>query len=184
MEEKKPPAKEIELPHRPKPISTWDCELELPQLMLVFKSGALGLNTGQWAREWHSLSHQTSGVACRHVDFYGTPLQPNGKTALGLAQLSESMYGSNLACFGLQLSEVNDYQKRLQALGLSCENTFKDLQEGYYPIDMPESLNEFVEDSLPQDLDDLLDWEGQHEIAKMIGILNRWQLAWISTNSD
>jgi len=174
----------VQLPQRPPAQSTYDCELLLPQLFLVCNSGPVGHSEGQWGRQWYSLSHQSAGIACQHVEFYGTPVQPNGKTALGLAQISEEFYGSNIAGFGLHLSEAQEYQARLQSLGLDCDRTFAQLKEGYYPIDLPQDLNSFIEDQLPEELDDLLDWKGQSELAKMVGILNRWQLAWVSNNSD
>lgn len=165
---------------QPKPQSTWDMDLPLPQLFLVCRTDVVGLPS----RDWYHLDHQTGGISCHRKVFYGTPLQPNGKVAMGLAQLSEYYYYSNLSCWGLALDEAVEYQERLKKLGLDCQYGWKDLQEGYYPIDLPDNLSEFVEDELPEDLDDLLDWRGHQPIAKIFGIVGRWSLAWVSTNSD
>lgn len=155
--------------------------LALPQLFLVMRSPRKTLP----GREWQYIEHQCGGIACHQKKFFGTPVVPRGKIALGLAHISEHLYASEIGAFGTGLDDVLQYREMLLDLGLDCQYSYTDLEEGYYPIDLPEDLSSILDEELPKDLDDLIDWDKEHgHLGKMLGIIGRWSLVWISQNSD
>ena len=159
-----------------------DLGLKLPSLFLVMK----GTRVPTDEREWFKVSHQCGGLACLHHEFYGTPVIPAGKIALGLARISEHFYDSSLGAFGTSLDDILEYRSMLNELGLDCNREFSNLVESYYPIDLPADPNSFLEDeNLPEDLDSLIDWDAEGgEQYRLLGIINRWSLVWVSQNSD
>lgn len=141
------------------------------------------------ARSWYAIRHQCAGHACRQRDLFGTPLTPRGAIAMGLAQLANRWEWSDCGMWGLALDEVERYRAELRALGLDCNQSFAELLEGYYPIDLPERLSELVEDELPEDLDELIAWEhpagSRHgALERAFGSLNRFGLVLLGPNCD
>lgn len=180
-----PPASESRYPAAPEYRYLDELGLSEPVLLLVYR-GDHQLVEG---RTWHHIRHQCAGNACRQRDIMGTVLTPRGTVAMGLAQLAARWEGSLCGMWNLRLEDVVRYQGDLQALGLDCEEEFSDLLEGYYPIDMPESLTDIIEDDLPDDLDEMIAWENppnssRGALERLFGAFRRWQLVLLGPNCD
>ena len=156
--------------------------LQIPSLFLVMK----GQRKTVPGREWFHIRQQCAGIACLQHEFYGTPVTPRGKIALGLARISEHFYDTSMGTFGITMDDALEYRAMLNQLGLDCNHEFSKLAEGYYPIDLPSNLGEILEDEeLPDDLDQLIDWEAEGGgVYQLMGIIGRWSLVWLSQNSD
>ena len=160
---------------------SWDLDVRLPQLFLVMNRPRQTVP----GRKWYAVRHQCAGVACQQQEFYGTPVAPSGKVAMALTQMSQQFYGSEIGALGTNLDDILEYRAMLQAVDLDCKYTYPKMVEGFYPIDLPEHLDNYLEEQLPAELDDLIDWDAEGGgLGRMVGFIGRWSLVWVSPNSD
>jgi len=136
-------------------------------------------------REFINLQHQTSGHACHQVYLQATVLTP--REPVKIQMLSDAWLESDAGCFGVPLDEVLKYREQLKALfglGVDCNQSYQDFEEGIYPIDCsPEALKALCEDDLPEELDDLIEF-GDNKFARFCGFVGRWSLFVLGENCD
>lgn len=165
-----------------------DYHLELPQLVLAVpqrraRFGQPDAVRFAGGRHWLAVDHQCAGLACEHVTMIATVLPIRPEAAEGLFRLERRWYDSQVGAFGLALDTVEAYRDDLARLGLDCNSTFADLREALYPIDpTPEHLALVTTAGLPEDLDDLLEF--QSPWARIAGMLSRWRCYLLGVNSD
>lgn len=133
-------------------------------------------------RKWLPVIHQVGGYACNHVYLDATILVP--KDYAKINALAKHYDDSCLGQYYLTLSQANDYAECLKTLlGVDCDNTYDHLQEGIYPIDAKrQNIGKLACDILPEDLDNLIDWEWDSQ--KFGGIIGRWHLFILGENCD
>lgn len=104
-----------------------------------------------------------------------------------IQMLSDAWLESDAGCFGVPLDEVLKYREQLKALfglGVDCNQSYQDFEEGIYPIDCsPEALKALCEDDLPEELDDLIEF-GDNKFARFCGFVGRWSLFVLGENCD
>jgi len=134
-------------------------------------------------REFINLQHQTRGHACNQVYMQATLLKP--REPVKIQMLSDAWLDSDAGCFGVPLDEVLKYREQLKALfglGVDCNHSYQDFEEGIYPIDCsPEAIKALCEDDLPEELDDLIEF-GDNNFAKFY--VGRWSLFVLGENCD
>lgn len=159
--------------------------LTLPQLVLGIEVTGRMDRTYKFkpGRAWIKLAHQTAGYACHQRYMLATILKPKSVEVLqNMQRLARMWDGSQAGCFGNSLDSVIKYRNDLKALfGADCNTCFQDLEEGFYAIDL-DDMPKLIDDDLPDELDDLVDWESGW--GRAIGCVGRWSLCLISENSD
>lgn len=173
-----------------------DYGIKLPQLVLGIK--ALG-EVNPVAKynfydkyKFLKIVHQTAGIGCHQHYLQGMVLDVHTKLREGMEQIDNKWLESNTGVFGdTTLVEILEYRADLKRLlwdEADCNHSFRDFEEGLYPIDLnPTILKKLSKQRLPNDLDKLIDWErmeGNIHINKVAGILNRWHLWILGNNSD
>jgi hypothetical protein len=159
-----------------------DLKLTLPQLVLAVYSPFDGLPFKD-TRKWIKIVHQTAGIACHHPKFLGTILTPTKYMKRYMKWLSDKWYESNCGAFGATLDELAAYDYDLSDFSLSCNRSYKYLEEGLYPIDIEDdTLVRIAENKLPTKLDDLIDWKS--DMDRFLGCIGRWNLFIVGENSD
>ncbi len=91
---------------------------------------------------WCLLDHQTAGHACRQQRLVGRRVTLKPDVEFKCLEIATSHYNSQLGWDLPCLSELVEYRSQLQAIGLDCNSsrTFKYLMEGFYPIDLSQSV--------------------------------------------
>ncbi|MEK6861284.1 MAG: hypothetical protein AABY07_04900, partial [Nanoarchaeota archaeon] len=84
----------------------------------------------------------------------------------------------------VSLEEILEYRGQLnKLLDVDCDLSYKDFEEGIYPIDCSvENIRKLVLEEVPNHLDELIKWE--HEFEKVGGCVNRWNLYILGHNCD
>jgi hypothetical protein len=170
-----------------------ELDLRLPLLVLAVKCppewGSKSLEGSpryqfKPGREFINLQHQTSGHACNQVYMQATLLKP--REPVKIQMLSDAWLDSDAGCFGVPLDEVLKYREQLKALfglGVDCNHSYQDFEEGIYPIDCsPEAIKALCEDDLPEELDDLIEF-GDNNFARLC-VYIRWSLFVLGENCD
>jgi hypothetical protein len=139
------------------------------------------------SRIWQKIAHQTAGLSCHQRHIIGTILTPKSlEIETAVKSLCDKWLDSNMGCFGLGLAEANEYSndlKRLFGKDVSCESSWRHLEEAWYPVDCTkDALSVLTSDILPENLDDLIEWGNGWERA--YGCINRWTLVFCGENSD
>jgi hypothetical protein len=120
-------------------------------------------------KKWIDLFHQTAGYACHHVYLHARFLNPLPSIQKLMSRLASEYYESCLAAGSCRLSELVKYEKILHKYGLTANDTYRYLAEGFYPID-GSCLNKVTNERFPKDLQKLftpaplrhwLDWSYQ-----------------------
>ena len=162
---------------------------ELPKLVLGIKSlflpgDFLKEESFSKEREWLHISHQTAGHSCHQHYIFGTILTPTPKTHIAMFNLSKMWLDSDVGMFGVSLNEILTYRSDIQnLLNVDCNISYKDFEEGIYPIDCStKNINMLTTDILPENLDDLLTFENPK--YKSFGCINRWNLWILGENCD
>lgn len=133
-------------------------------------------------RTWHRIVHQTAGLACHQKHLTGTIITPKtGEVAMGLSGIATEWYDSNVGIGGASLENILKYRESLLKIGLDCNYSYPDFEEGFYPID-PEYARQISAEPLPSNLDDLIEWDSG--LSRAIGSINRWGLWVLGPNSD
>lgn len=160
-----------------------------PALILypaVFRPMAAG-------RDWFGIQHQIGGMACDQVRVQATLLRPRPEVLAGMIEIEEKGFDGGTGGFGPpSLSECAAYDaslKRLFGGMVGCERSHGFLAEGFYPLDpTQEALAALCGETLPEDLDALVDWgripsPGLFPI-RLAGSSGRWRCAILGANSD
>jgi len=120
-------------------------------------------------QKWVELFHQTAGYACHHVFLHARFLRPLPQVQKLMNALASDYYESCLAAHHSRLEELVKYEKKLNKYGLTANNTYQYLAEGFYPIDGT-CLPRVTKEKFPKDLQKLftpaprkhwLDWTYQ-----------------------
>lgn len=126
-----------------------DCRSNNPDLIGPFASSS---HSPQFKNpsEWKLLFHQTAGYLCRHRSIYARFLDPRPAVKkLGATLLSK--YNDSLVSQPLSLSAANEYDDLLRSHGLTASNSYVQLEEGFYPIDL-ECLSKVAKEKMSKDL--------------------------------
>ncbi len=126
---------------------------------------------------------QTAGYACLHHYFDVVLLKP--REPVKVKAISKMYLDSCMGMWGRPpLQSMNEYNETLrELLGVSCELTCHELEEGLYPIDLTqEHIKHLCTNRLPKDLDNLIEWDGSWD--RMCGSFNRWGLYILGENCD
>jgi hypothetical protein len=114
----------------------------------------------------------------------GTLLEPRPEIAEAFAELDRRWQGSCVGMFDSSLERILEYRRNLRELAgpaVDCEWSFRDFEEGIYPLDISgDALDAVTAEVLPADLDDLIVW--QDDLARMIGGSGRWRLYLLGSN--
>lgn len=167
-----------------------DLQIALPQLVLGIEISKRDLSEESTfgyqfkpGRIWLKLVHQTAGHACHQRYLICTLLTPKSpKIAQGLAALDRKWIDSQAGCFGVSLGQAVGYDADLRSLlGAGCNDSHHHFEEGFMPLDT-RFVPEVAADTLPQDLDELIEWRNGFE--RMGGSIGRWRVAVLGQNSD
>lgn len=135
---------------------------------------------------WQLASHQTAGIGCHQHHLLLRPLQPKSVGVLrAMLTLTQRWYDSQAGIGGPPpLAEALRYRADLaELLGVDCNSSYHRLEEGFYPIDLTaEHLAALTDEPLPARLDDLVEWASP--LDRACGMLGRWQLLLLGSNSD
>ena len=151
---------------------------DLPALVLGTKQCALKFKPEY---DFKPIRHQTGGHACHLHSFFGKILTPNSNGEKLIDFLKNQYYHS---CFikHVPLDDIIDYRQHIKNYNVDCSLSYYDFQEALYPIDY-EYVYSLTTDSLPEDLDDMVNWK-ENAFGKICGIIGRWQLFVLTENSD
>lgn len=133
------------------------------------------------------VEHQVAGYACHQKTIkYAIGLEPKNKEIVDMMLFLNSHYlESNIGWLGTSLEESVTYSKvlKMHHPDLSCNRSYSELEEGFYPIDCtPESLAALTSDVLPDKLDDFIMFPDS--MSEMIGMFFRWNIAILGENCD
>jgi len=160
-------------------------KIDLPVLVLAITQSLDFFQTFNFkpTRKWLKIQHQTAGYACHQVYMDATILEPREPEKLHI--LNREYSDSCINMWGLTLDCATAYRQRIIDLfGVDCNETFRYLEEGIYPIDASkENLKKLCKDRLPKCLNNLVDWQG-NSIGKFCGIIGRWQVYILGDNCD
>jgi hypothetical protein len=134
-------------------------------------------------KEWHKIAHQSAGLGCHQHYLIGTFLKPRSLlVAGGMQHLTKKWLGTNTGVGKISLQEIKNYHNDLVSIfAADCNHSFRDLNEGYYPIDL-EYISRFTDEELPKNLDDLIIWKDGFQRAAHAGKL--FNLVVLGPNSD
>ena len=132
------------------------------------------------------VRHQTAGLACHSVEIEGIILQPRPRVLAAMQLIERHWYDSCMGAIQTSLDEILHYRMQLRDLVhplADCNRSYMHLEEGLYPLDVHVGvLRDICENTLPDDLDDLLDFDSS--LARAIGALGRWSCFILAENSD
>lgn len=85
---------------------------------------------------WQLFCGQTGGNACNHpvliaIGFSIAPGMARALDAIARRWLGSQVYFPHLATLG----EVLEYARQVEALGLTCDTSYRDFHEALYPLD-------------------------------------------------
>lgn len=133
--------------------------LRTPQLVLGYKMDYAYLNRVEdyklkvaHVKPWRRIAHQHSGVLCSHTYMLARKLTPRPEfleCMRNIVAMNNSVSG-----WSPSLSQVVRYRDSLRTLcphiKLSCEETYQDLAEAIFPLDLDEAtLKQMCTDKLP-----------------------------------
>ena len=94
--------------------------------------------------DWWAVEHQAGGHLCDHPRFVGVRLSIRPPMVVPLRDLARQYFeaaGGHFYRDSVLASDVVRYVEKLAAWGVSCDRSYRLLQEGVYPIDAtPEAL--------------------------------------------
>lgn len=127
-------------------------------------------------RKFIKIAHQTAGILCHQRYIVGTVLKPKPKVLEAMKFISD-FWLEKESIFGFGLNEIFEYRKQLNAkLGVDCDNSFRDFEEGIYPIDVTKaSLKKLTTEKID---------DPSKFIAKKYILWPNWKLYIIGKNSD
>ena len=160
-----------------------DYGVTLPQLVLAVNYYDPDKIKFAPTRKWLRIAHQTAGHGCHQHYMVGTILTMT-HTAEEIARaLNETWLESDCGVFGVTMNELENYRAQLRGYGLDCNLSYPKFEEAIYPIDCtPDALKKLASDELPEDLDTLLEFEG--DLDKLCGMIGRWELFILGETCD
>jgi hypothetical protein len=158
-----------------------------PILVIGIQRGDRGLcGITQGKHPFVSISHQTAGVACHTVEIDGIVLRPRPRAFAAMQLIEDHWRGSSMGASRTRLDDIVYYRMQVKNLlnaRADCDVSYDMLEEGVYPIDpMVPVIRELCEDDLPDDLDDLLEFDSP--VSRILGSMDRWRCLILSANSD
>lgn len=136
-------------------------------------------------RKWYKIAHQSAGIACNQRYFITSFLNPKSlQVYKNMENLHKFYYGSSAGAFNISLDSILEYRKMLKDLfSVDCNYCWQNFEESVYPIDCTlDNIKKFTDEELPQDLDELIEWESGFQRAA--GVINRWSFLILTENSD
>jgi len=115
--------------------------------------------------DWCAVQHQAGGHLCDQPHFVGVRLSIREPMIVLLRDLCRRYFGAAGGHFyraNVLAGDIVSYVETLSAWGVSCDRSYRLLQEGVYPIDATSEALAILADS-PPDLDvvqDKLDYGG------------------------
>ena len=141
---------------------------------------------GQFKRPMVSVYHQCGGLSCNHMTMVAMPLTPRPMMLAAMQLIEKHWFDSGMGVFRTSLDEILFYRSQLKALvhpDADCNSSYGDLQEAVYPIDVDmRVLRELCEDELPDNLDDLIQFDS--DMHRAMGMIGRWKCYILAENSD
>ncbi len=165
-----------------------DYGMPLPRLVLAITAYEYGGEFRDYrfkpVRMFLPIAHQTAGHGCHQHYLYGTVLTPREEVAAAMQVINDHWLDTDCGCLGVSLDEVLAYRQQLQTLlHADCNRTYRDFEEGIYPIDYtPQTLSSLQTDVFPPDLDELIEWKDR--LNRTAGLIGRWQVFILGENCD
>jgi hypothetical protein len=165
-----------------------DYGMPLPRLVLAIKAYEYREEFRDYSfkpvRKFLPIAHQTAGHGCHQHYLKGTVLIPRDDVAAAMQVLNDHWLDTDCGCLGVSLDEVLEYRQQLQSLlHVDCNLTYRDFEEGIYPMDYTlQTLSSLQIDEFPQDLDELIEW--QDTFNRTTGFIGRWQILILGENCD
>jgi hypothetical protein len=133
--------------------------------------------------DFKCIVHQTAGHGCHQQYVYGMILKPKKLPEMEL--LARNYYASEIGCYSQSLNDIIKYRDTLDRLfGVDCNYTYREFEEGFYPIDFSkENLEKLAVDaaSIP-DPDSMIAWKESFD--RVVGCIGRWGLFILGENCD
>ncbi len=88
------------------------------------------------ALTWYGLIHQCSGFYCQQMRMVAARLRPRPEIALSLDAIVREYYDADAGLLhhdNLRASQIVDYVRTLERLGLNCETSWRNLTEAAFP---------------------------------------------------
>lgn len=102
--------------------------------------------------EWHYMSHQYGGVSCSKKCFHGIDLEST-EAALRLFIEINRLYLPYI-----DLKDIKEYKELLGKYNLTCNNVFREFNDGIFPIDYSvENLDKISKTKLSDELNELIE---------------------------
>lgn len=122
-------------------------------------------------RTWHKVVTRAGQYGFTHHRYLATVLTPAAGVTMAAAKL-HSAHSSTPD--RPSLDQVVSYRQSLRnLLGVDCAQSYGAFSSFHYPIDV-EHVTSLTGDSLPANLDDLLEWQSGLERARLS--VGRWSL--------
>lgn len=122
-------------------------------------------------RTWKKVAHQCGGTNGSQKYFFSTILTPTPVASEGIRQISSRWKNSALGAPGTTLTQLAGYRVDVKRyLGVDVDEAYSQAAEGCYTFDL-KYLRRLTTEVLPQDFDELLQFETGWERAAMAG---RW----------
>jgi len=131
-----------------------------------------------------AIAHQTAGHGCHQHYMFGKILRPKKKTKVAMEGIQNYWLNTDCGAFGVNLDEIITYKNQLnKLLGVNCNNSYYDFEEGIYPIDCSvKNLKKLCTDKFPENLDELINFESNS--MRLCGAINRWKIYILGENCD
>jgi hypothetical protein len=120
--------------------------------------------------EWLAVDHQSGGLCCDHPHFVGLRLAIRPAMVEPLRNLARHYYeaaGGHFYSANVLASDIVSYVGKLADLGVTCDRSYRLLQEGVYPIDATPEALALIADN-PPELDIVQDRLGYGGLAILI----------------
>lgn len=132
------------------------------------------------------VSHQFAGVGCDMLHAEGFVLQPRPSAFAAMQLIEATWRETSMGAFRTQLDDIELYRSQLRSTlhpRADCNSSYHLLAEAVYPLDPSvDVLREICTDDLPDDLDDLLEFESG--ASRLRGVVDRWACLILTENSD
>ncbi|MGG6284026.1 hypothetical protein ACQ4M3_20795 [Leptolyngbya sp. AN03gr2] len=172
------------------------CPSDLPTLVLAIEVNPQIITNApsfksnrEWfpfnfGREWLAIRHQTGGIAVHEHYLFASKLRTTQRIFDNMKALSDYYWASNIGTAGEPtLNSLIKYRQQLkEVLGVDCNQSYADFQEGYYPIDL-EFISKLTTETLPNNLEDLLE-RSTTKRQHWEQFAWQWKLLILTENSD
>ena len=140
-------------------------------------------------REWAPIGHQTGGHFCNQHYIIGTILKPRAKVKEAMREINDTWLWSDISSeMAAPLDDVLRYREQLKNIGVDCQFSYRDFEEGLYPIDFSyRNLRKLAVDKIPKDLDlekKLLKWPDDATDLEKYSSIFMWKIYILGSNCD